>query len=289
MRPQPLLSLLGSLTLAAGLWAQEEAPVPASVAFPRPTAAEVALAEQSLASYKAALGPEMASIVKRFPEMIEVRPPRTNSAIVPSLSRGFFQKHQDNLAVARQGDIDVLFMGDSITDWWRRDDERIAGKPVFDKWFGDLKVANFGIAGDTTQGVLYRLQNGEGEGFSPKAIMLMIGTNNAGRNTSEEIAEGVGAIVMEMQKDFPAAKILLLAIFPRAEPDSSLRAINDGVNAIISRLHDGERVFYMDIGHVFLDADGSIPRDVMPDLLHPSGKGYELWAEAVNEPLRALL
>ena len=85
----------------------------------------------------------------------------------------------------------------------------MAGKPVFDKYFGSIKTANFGIAGDTTQGVLWRLQNGEGEGYKPKAIMLMIGTNNTGRNTPTEIAMGVAAVVFELRKDFPDAKILL--------------------------------------------------------------------------------
>ena len=117
-------------------------------------------------------------------------------------------------------------MGDSITDFWRNADGPYAGKPVLDKHFGQWKIANFGIAGDTTQGVLYRLQNGEGQGFSPKAIMLMIGTNNTARNTAAEIAEGVGAVVLELQKDFPQAKILLLGDVS-ARPSQRSRARHD--------------------------------------------------------------
>ena len=180
-------------------------------------------------------------------------------------------------------------MGDSITDFWRNPDGLFAGKPVLDKYFGHLKVANFGIAGDTTQGVLYRLQHGEGQGFRPKAVMLMIGTNNTGRNTAAEIAEGIGAVVLELQKDFPEAKILLLAVFPRSTPNDPVRGTIAKINSIISRLHDGDRVHYLDIGSKFLDAGGNIPEDVMSDALHPSTKGYEIWAEAVKKPLADLM
>jgi lysophospholipase L1-like esterase len=128
--------------------------------------------------------PAARALLAKYPNLIEVRPPAPgpNTAIIPALSGGFQAKHQANLAVAAQGDSDVLFMGDSITDFWRNTDGQFAGKAVQDKYFGKWKVANFGIAGDTTQGVLYRLQNGEGKGFKPKAVMLMIGTNNTGRN-----------------------------------------------------------------------------------------------------------
>ena len=125
-----------------------------------------------------------------------------------------------------KGDIDLLLHGDSITDWWVQGD---ANKAMFDKYFGDMKTANFAIAGDTTQGVLWGLKNGEGQGFQPKAVMLMIGTNNtggtdyAGTATAAEIAEGVGAVVLEMRNDFPNAKILLLAIFPRGVPGDPVR------------------------------------------------------------------
>ncbi len=137
--------------------------------------------------------------------------------------------------------------------------------------------------------MLYRLQNGEGRGFKPRAVMLMIGTNNTGRNSAAEIAEGVGAVVLELQKDFPEAKILLLAIFPRGAADDPVRGTIAEINAVISRLHDGERVHYLDIGAKFLDAEGNIPKDVMSDALHPTTKGYEIWAEAVNETLRKLM
>ncbi len=222
-----------------------------------------------------------------------------NTAVIPKLNPAFMRRHNDFVEIARKGGIDVLFMGDSITDWWRNPGGTnsflrgplgaYAGKPVFDKYFGSLKVANFGIAGDTTQGVLWRLQNGEGQGYQPKAIMLMIGTNNNGHNRPPEIAEGVAAVVQEMRKDFPDAKILLLGIFPRGTPTSSFRTKIAQVNAIISGLNDGQHVFYLDIGSKFLAPDGTIPKDIMSDGLHPTTKGYEIWAQAVKDPLDNLL
>jgi lysophospholipase L1-like esterase len=152
-----------------------------------------------------------------------------------------------------------------------------------------MKVANFGIAGDTTQGVLWRLQNGEGQGYQPKVIMLMIGTNNTRRNSAPEIAEGVAAVVQELRKDFPDAKILLLGIFPRSGPKSAVRAEITAINTIISGLNDGKHVFYLDIGPKYLSPDGTIPKDIMSDGLHPTTKGYEIWAEAVKGPLDNLI
>jgi lysophospholipase L1-like esterase len=273
----------------------EPAPVPEAVAIPRPTVGEVRLAEQALSKFLGSADPAIQEINRKYPGLIAVRIPPPNTAIVPNLAQYFRQKHQANLEVARQGNIDLLFMGDSITDFWRNEEGSYAGKPVLDKYFGGWKVANFGIAGDTTQGVLYRLQHGEGQGFSPKAVMLMIGTNNTGGgfggagNTAEEIAEGIGSVVLELQKDFPKAKILLLAVFPRNTPNDPVRATIARINTIISKLDDGDRVHYLDIGEKFLDADGNIPVDVMSDALHPTTKGYEIWAQAVKEPLENMM
>lgn len=268
---------------------QNKAPVPEAVAIARPTADEVQLAERSLDDYLKNADPAIKEINRKYPDLISVRVPRENTAIVPNLAPFFRMKHQENLKVAEQGDIDVLFMGDSITDFWRNAEGAFAGKPILDKYFGHLKVANFGIAGDTTQGVLYRLQNGEGQGFNPKAVMLMIGTNNTMQNNAPEIAEGIGAVVLELRKNFPDAKILLLGVFPRNAPNDPVRATIKEINDIISRLHDGKRVHYRDIGSEFLDANGNIPEDVMTDALHPSTKGYEIWAKAVKEPLEKLM
>lgn len=290
------VSSVGFSLLRAAEPAPVAVPVPPVVAIARPSAAEVETLTASLQRFLSQADSATKTLVSKYPDLIAVRPPRAvNPAVVPMLNNGFRQKHAGNVAIAQKGDIDVLFMGDSITDFWRNTGREgvvnppSAGKVVFDKYYGGMKVANFGISGDTTQGVLYRLLDGEGQGFQPKAIMLMIGTNNGATCSSAEIAEGVGAIVMEMRKDFPAAKILLLAIFPRGNPGEQIRKTVADVNPIIAKLHDGKNVFYLDIGAKFLDAQGNIPADIMPDKLHPTEKGYEIWAEAVKAPLAELL
>ena len=205
-----------------------------------------------------------------------LQPPRMNvAATFTQTNQRMGSRHEGFVALAKQGNIDLLLHGDSITDWWQLD----ANQPMFDKYFGNIRTANFAVAGDTTQGVLWGLRNGEGQGFQPKAVMLMIGTNNTGQYTGSEIAEGVGAVVMELRRNFPSAKILLLAIFPRALPGDPVRDKIAEVNRIISRLDDQKNVFYMDIGRKFLDDKGAFLLDSFrPDNLHPQAKGYEIWA-----------
>jgi lysophospholipase L1-like esterase len=281
-------SLLLALSTAA-LAQPRVTPVPDVVRMERPSEQEIARVEEAFSRFRASLDANTAAILDKHPGLLQVRPPGFNSAIQPNLNISFLRQHQAQVEIAKRGDIDVLFMGDSITDWWDNEREPYAGKPVFDRYFGNWKVANFGIAGDTTQGVLYRLQNGEGEGFSPKVVMLLIGVNNTRSNTPPEIAEGVGAVVLQLQQNFPDAKILLLGIFPYQQAGSQMRRDIDWINERIAKLHDGNKVHYLDIGHVFLDENGNIPTDIMADALHPTTRGYELWAEAVIGPLTQLM
>jgi lysophospholipase L1-like esterase len=196
-------------------------------------------------------------------------------------------RHQSFLEVAKAGNIDLLFVGDSITDWWRQANR---GLPVWDEYFAPLKAANFGIAGDTTQGVLWRMQNGELDGFHAKTIVLMLGTNNINRNQNDDIAEGDRAIVQEFLKRQPDAKVLLLGIFPRgAAPDNAFRASIKTINERLATLADNQRVFYMDIGDRFLTADGTLTPEIMPDGLHPSTAGYRIWADAIIGKVKELL
>jgi lysophospholipase L1-like esterase len=211
-----------------------------------------------------------------------------NTAIVPAPFQE--ERHQGFVEEARRGAIDCLLMGDSITDWWRR-----AGLAVYEANFGGLRCANFGIAGDRTQGVLWRMQNGELDGYSPRLMMLMIGTNNlSGRtttpNTPAEIAMGIAMIVNTFRIRFPDAKVLLLGVFPRgAEASNPYRESIRQINALIASLDDGRQVRFMDIGDRFLAPDGSIPVEIMADGLHPTTRGYEIWAEAVMPTFRAML
>ena len=264
------------------------APVPPEVAIPRPTPEELAQVNDALTKWIASDRSPVKPQLQKFQSLMMLQPPRLNAAATyTQTQQRMGPRHQGFAEIASNGNIDLLLHGDSITDWWVQGD---ANKAMFDKYFGDVKTANFAIAGDTTQGVLWGLKNGEGQGFQPKAVMLMIGTNNSGTFTAPEIAEGVGAVVLEMRKDFPNAKILLLAIFPRSLPGDPVRDKITEVNKIISRLDDQQRVFYMDIGAKFVDEKGYfLPDSFRPDNLHPQAKGYDIWGAAVKEKLAELM
>lgn len=265
------------------------APVPPEVAIPRPTEAERAAVNAALARFIETDASPAAPLLKKYESLLVLQPSRLNvAATFTQTAQRQGPRHEGFVERARQGDIDLLLHGDSITDWWVQGEANTA---VFNKYFGGIKTANFAVAGDTTQGVLWGLRNGEGQGFQPKAVMLMIGTNNSGAAyTAPEIAEGVGAVVLETRRNFPNAKILLLAIFPRGVPGDPVRNKLAEVNRIISRLDDGRQVFYFDIGQKFLDERGFfLPDTFRPDNLHPQAKGYEIWGEAVRDKLAELM
>jgi lysophospholipase L1-like esterase len=264
------------------------APVPPEVAIPRPTPEELAQVNDALTKWIATDKSPAQPLLQKFGSLLMLQPPRLNvAATFTQTQQRIGARHLGFAETASKGNIDLLFHGDSITDWWVQGD---ANKAVFDKYFGNIKTANFAIAGDTTQGVLWGLKNGEGQGFQPKAVMLMIGTNNSGASSAPEIAEGVGAVVLEMRKDFPDARILLLAIFPRSIPGDPVRDKISEVNKIISKLDDQRHVFYMDIGPRFLDEKGYFLQDAFrADNLHPQAKGYDIWGAAVKDKLADLM
>jgi lysophospholipase L1-like esterase len=206
---------------------------------------------------------------------------------------GWMKRHEGFVEEAKKGGFDVLFMGDSITDGWRNGAQR----KIWDATFAPLKAANFGISGDRTQHVLWRLQNGEFEGLTlPKVVVLMIGTNNIGQTkpapeSAASAAAGIQVIVKEIHKKSAATRILLLGVFPRGEKaDHPLRATVKAINAAAATLDDGGKtVKYLDIGEKFLQPDGSILKEVMPDFLHLSEKGYQIWADAIEPELSKLL
>ena len=186
---------------------------------------------------------------------------------------------------ARQGDSDLVLIGDSITQGWEG-----AGKEVWAKHYTPRKAVNLGIGGDRTQHVLWRLDDNNLKGLDPKLAVLMIGTNNSGDDSSQDIAAGVKAIVEKLRTQRPEMKVLVLGIFPRgATPEDARRKVNEKANEIISKLDDGENVFYLDIGPEFLEEDGTLTKEIMPDLLHLSPKGYQIWANAIEPKVSELL
>ena len=208
--------------------------------------------------------------------------PRTITPVEKDLPR-----HEQFLAVAKAGGVDLLFLGDSITDGWRS-----TGKAEWEKYFAPLKAANFGIGGDRTEHVLWRLRHDELVGIHPKLLVLMIGTNN-GADSAEDVALGIKTIIGEIQQRSPGTRILLLGIFPRGDvPTTPARKKNEAVNKLIAAYAmplDPKRVVYLDIGAKFLTPAQVLEKDIMPDLLHPNPKGYEIWAKAIIDPVKQLL
>jgi lysophospholipase L1-like esterase len=195
------------------------------------------------------------------------------------------QKHEAFLKRAKEGKVDLLFLGDSITEGWGNND-------VWQKHYGALNAANFGIGGDTTGNVLWRVMNGEIEGLSPKVAVLLIGTNNFGLegHPPDAVVKGVGTIVQTLRKKLPSTKVLLLAIFPRDEkPNTDARKNIKKVNDQIAKLEDRKNVRYLDIGAKLANPDGSLAKEIMPDFLHLSEKGYQIWAEAMDPLLKEML
>jgi lysophospholipase L1-like esterase len=223
--------------------------------------------------------------------------PDASAAIPKTGNARFFEMHEQFLARGKSGPIGVLFLGDSITEAWRRPTH------IWEHYFGKYQPANFGIGGDQTQHVIWRIENGELDGITPKAVVLMIGTNNSGQHTGEQIAAAVTKIVGMIRAKIPGTKVLLLAIFPRdarrtndgliteaAITDTAKRvAANDRANALLAKLDDGANVRFLNINAIFLGKDGRIPWTIMPDQLHLSNAGYQMWAEAIEKPLAELM
>jgi len=203
---------------------------------------------------------------------------------VPRAGR-WMDRHNAMNARVEKGHVDLVFIGDSITQGWEG-----RGKGVWSKFYGKRNAVNLGIGGDRTQHVIWRLDNGNLKGIAPKAAVIMIGTNNSGSNTPEEIAEGVTAIVRQLQAKTPKTKILLLATFPRgASSADKKRQVNEKSNAIVAKLAADDNVEYLDIGQKYLGDDGSLSREIMPDLLHLSEQGYTIWAESIEATLVKML
>lgn len=203
---------------------------------------------------------------------------------------GFKAAHEKFVAQAKEGKAQLVFLGDSITSGWAGN-----GKEAWAKSFTQYTPVNFGIGGDRTQHVLWRIENGELETIKPKALVLMIGTNNSGQDPAEGIAKGVTKIVETIRTKQPQAKILLLAVFPRGEKASTPEKANPGrdklkqVNEIIAKLDDGKNIHFLDIGAKFTTPDGTLTKEIMPDFLHLSPAGYQIWADAISPKLAELM
>lgn len=209
-----------------------------------------------------------------------------NTAVtpVPMIKPGWMERHESMNARARQGNVNLIYIGDSIVQRFEG-----VGKPVWDHYYSPRGALNLGMSGDRTQHVIWRLDHGNLDGISPKLAIVMIGQNNGGHNTSTEIAEGVSEVVSRIRTKLPQTKILLLAIFQRRELPTPERAVLAEANEKISHLSDNSSIYYLDIDSVFVQPDGTIPATLMPDFEHPSELGFQRWAEAVEPKVAELM
>jgi lysophospholipase L1-like esterase len=220
-------------------------------------------------------------------------------ALTPVPHPGKEAKHASFNEISKKGEAPLVFLGDSITEGWSG-----KGKAVWEQYWAPLGAANFGIGGDRTEHILWRLENGNYDGLKPKLTVLMIGTNNTGHqgrpmvehggavysSTAAETAAGVTEIVKVLREKQPQMKILLLAIFPRGETsDDKMRQQNEETNELIAKLDDGKTVFFMDVNQSLLESGGTLSKDIMPDLLHPNEAGYEIWASAIEPRVKELM
>lgn len=226
----------------------------------------------------------------------------TNTAIIPAgrLEKDFYdwdQRHTTIMSIKDMLKPEIVLIGDSITHMWGGPPEETSGRGNrgLDAWkslFGDRPVLNLGFGWDRTQNVLKRIELGELDGLAPKAVVIHIGTNNlagtknARENTPAEIAEAIGVLVDKVRAKCPAAQVIVMAVFPRGEkPDNAARTKVAAINKQLAKVAEKPRVTYLDITGKFLNADGTISKEVMSDFLHPAAKGYAIWAEALKPVL----
>ena len=198
------------------------------------------------------------------------------------------QKLEDKRKLLADGaGPEIVFIGDSITQGWEKD-----GREVWQSHYAQHHALDLGFGGDRTENVLWRLQHGEIDGIAPKVVVLMVGTNNTGHRAEDPqtTAAGIQRLLQEIRQRLPKTKVLLLGIFPRGEkPDDFLRGINERVNKIIAGYADGSTVHFLTINDALLNRDGTLDKDIMPDLLHPNAKGYAIWQRAMDPTLQRLL
>ena len=224
-----------------------------------------------------------------------------SSAAIPVPQHGMEKRHEQKVEAVRKRKFDLLMIGDSITHNF----ENPEYEKVWKQFFAPRNAIDLGYSGGRTENTLWNLMNGELEGQSPKVVTLLIGTNNSDDanyrvvHTPEQIFEGTAAIVKLLREKCPAAKILVLRIFPRKNvylrPDGIERgsvekrfATNQRAGELAASLADNEHVFFLDVNPVFLRPDGSIDAKLMPDLLHPSPEGALAWARAMEPTLSRL-
>ena len=212
------------------------------------------------------------------------------SAITPTAREGWAlarHNHINEVVQEHKGQVEVVFIGDSITQGWEG-----AGAKVWKTSFKKFRSLNLGIGGDRTEHLLWRFDHGNLDGIEPQVAVVMIGTNNFGyrQDSTEEVYEGIVEVVKKLIESEPQVKVLLLDIFPRGASFNGMRGELLQVNqALQATFNKNDQVTYFPIGHLFIDPDGSISKEIMPDQLHLSELGYQRWADAVVPQITSML
>jgi beta-glucosidase len=217
---------------------------------------------------------------------------KDHSAVVPVVQTAewavewWMPRHDSINKRLKEGNVDLLFIGNSITHGWEN-----IGKEYWDKYYEPRNAVNMGFGGDRTEHVLWRLEHSDFTNISPRLAVLMIGTNNSNGddNTAEEIADGIIKICKVLRTELPSTKILLLAIFPRDSIPTAQRQKNSTASKLASSIADNRTIYYLDINSHFLTKDSILTRDIMYDYLHPTEKGYLIWAEAMEPEIIELM
>ena len=214
----------------------------------------------------------------------------TSSTTPTPRDERWLRRHEQINRMAGRSEVDLVFLGDSITHGWFFD-----GHKVWEEYYEARHAANLGSGGDRTEHVLWRLENGNLEGLRPNLVVVLIGTNNFVRkgeaepDEPDEVARGIAAVVDSLRRRLPKTKILVMGILPRGRgPKARFREKIHAANESVSSLADGKTVFFADIGDRLVDEGGRIPETLMEDALHLTAEGYRIWAEAI-EPLVAEL
>ncbi|HYF35479.1 MAG TPA: SGNH/GDSL hydrolase family protein [Prosthecobacter sp.] len=243
---------------------------------------------------------------ERVARVLEVAAPAPdqakNTALVPVAKLetdgyGWEKRHAAAMKLKDTLKPEIVLIGDSITHFWGGEpaEERMGnrGAQAWQDLFGDRSVVNLGFGWDRTQNVLKRIEMGELDGLQPKAVVLHIGTNNLARtvnardNTPAEIAEAIGVIMDRIQTKCPGTQIILMAVFPRGQSlQDPKRALIAEINKLLAPLAAAKsRVTFLDLTVQWLQADGTLSKEIMPDFLHPNEKGYAIWAGALRKVL----
>lgn len=210
-----------------------------------------------------------------------------HAAVIPATRphKVWMDRHLQLLERVKQGNIALLFIGNSITQRWES-----SGVQAWEHYYGNRKAANLGVDGDGTQHVLWRLDHGEIDGISPKLVVLLIGSNHVNGYLPSEIADGMKAICCRLRTKLPDTKILLLGILPRGDASAAAAYRLNKASELASSMVDNRMIFYLDVGEKFLTVDGNVSSELTTvDNVHLSPEGYETLAAALEPTIAKLL